>query len=168
MANAQTPVANRVKSVVKHLPKTATPVAKYTDNYRHCLYYIHTNRLYQYDVMTGQRQEVLFANSGYDRILSSWLSPDGNFMFFVIEKDGITWNTQELWRYDSRTKRTYRVGQGYHILRTKEVYIIKKATRVLNPGAPLQKQKWMGQEHHYDLYGNNITVKDEYVITEKR
>lgn len=165
---AQTPVANRVKAVVKHLPKSAVVVAKYTDNHRHSLYYIYNNRLYFYDVLTGRKDDVVFTTDSYTKILSSWLSPDGNFFFIAIDRGAFAHfyldDGQELCRYDSRTKRYTKVGQGYHIEKQKGCYVIKRASRCLNPKAPQHHQKWMGREHYYDLYGMVIFIKDEFPI----
>jgi len=165
---SQTPVANRIKAVVRNLPKSAVVVAKYTDNHRHSLYYINEHRLFCYDVLTGKNEETVFINTSYENILSSWLSPDGNFFFITIDKgksvpsymdDG-----QELWRFDSRTLRSYKVGQGFFIERRKGCYIIKKGVRCLNPSANYNKQSWIAQDHYYDLYGKVIWAKDEYEV----
>lgn len=167
-AFSQTPVANRVKGVVKHLPKEAVVVAKYTDNARHSLYYIEANRLYCYDVLTNKREEFVFVNSSYDHIIANWLSPDGNFVFIAIDKGKNVSNYmdsgQELWRIDSQTRRRTRVGVGFSIERRKGCYIIKRGTRCLNPSAPVEQQRWMAQDHYYDLYGDVIWAKDEYEV----
>ena len=170
MAYSQTPVANRVKAVAKSLQNDAVIVAKYTDNHRHCLYYIEGDRLFRYDVMTNRREEVHFTNSSYDSILSAWLSPDGNFFFIAVDK-GTLVNFymdcgQELWRFDSRTKRTYKVGVGFKIERRKGCIVIKRGNRCLNPSAPPSHRQWMAQDHFYDLYGKVIWAKDEYKVKE--
>ena len=168
MANAQTPVANRVKAMAKSLPETYVVVAKYTDNHRHSLYYTNTNRLYRYDVLTNRREEAVFSNTSYDKILLTWLSPDGNFIFIAVDKGNLVPSYmdagQELWRYDSRTKRYYKVGVGFNIKRRKGCIIIKRGTRCLNPAAPPDKQRWMAQDHYYDLYGKVIWAKEEYEV----
>lgn len=165
---AQTPVANRIKGLIKTLPAGSTVVAKYTDNHRHCLYYVSGHRLYCYDVLTGQREDVNFSNSSYTHILSTWLSPDGNFFFVAVDKGSLSPfyldSGQELWRYNSRTKRSFKVGQGYYIERHKEAIVIKRASRCLNPNAPQSHQRWMGQDHYYDLYGKVIFAKEEFEI----
>jgi hypothetical protein len=165
---AQTPVAIRVKAVVKSLPPHASVVAKYTDNKRHCLYYTLQNRLYCYDVVANKNEEVTFTQGGYSRILSAWYSPDGNFLFIAIDRgtysnfyldDG-----QELIRYDSFLHRSYSVGTGYKIERRKGCYVIKKASRCLNPSAPQSSQHWLARDHYYDLYGKTIWAKEEYRV----
>lgn len=167
-ALSQTPVANRIQAVVRHLPASATVVAKYTDNHRHCLYYTSNNRLYRCDVLNGRRNEVTFTNNSYTKIISSWLSPDGNFFFLALDRGSLADfyldDGQELWRIDSRTRRSLKVGQGYHIRKEKGCYVIKRASRCLNPKASQSRQKWMGRDHYYDLYGMVIFVKDEFPI----
>jgi hypothetical protein len=168
MAYSQTPVANRVKGVVKSLPKTSVVVAKYTDNQRHCLYYTDSNRLFCYDVISNRREETVFSNTSYNKILSTWLSPDGNFIFIAVDKGNLATSYmdagQELWRYDSRNKRFIKVGVGFNIERKKGCIVIKRGTRCLNPSAPPDKQRWMAQNHFYDLYGKVIWAKDEYEV----
>ncbi|MBM6992095.1 MAG: hypothetical protein I3J02_02370 [Prevotella sp.] len=167
-AHAQTPIANRIKSLIKALPIGSKVVAKYTDTHRHCLYYISEHRLYCYDVLTGQRKNVNFSTSNYTHILSTWLSPDGNFFFVAVDKGSLSpsyiESGQELWRFDSRTKRSYKVGQGYFIEHRKKCIIIKQASRCFNPTAPRDKKRWMGQNHYYDLYGKVIYAKEEFEI----
>ena len=165
---AQTPVANRVNAVVRHLPSSAIVVAKYTDNHRHCLYYIINNRLYRYDVLNGRKEEVAFSTDSYSKVLSCWMSPDGNFFFICVDRRGISHfyldDGQELWRYDSRTRRIMKIGQGYHVKKNDSCITIKRASRCTNPSAPQSHQKWMARDHYYDLYGKVIFVKDEFPI----
>lgn len=167
-AHSQTPVANRVKGVAKSLSPDAKVIAKYTDNHRHCIYYLKNHRVFCFDVMTNQQQEVSIANTSYAHVLSTWLSPDGNFFFIAIDKGDLATfyldDGQELWRYDSRTKRSDKVGQGYAIERHKESIVIRRASRCINPTAPLSHQRWMGRKHHFDLYGKVIWAEDEYEI----
>jgi hypothetical protein len=165
---AQTPVANRIKAMTEALPKSAVVVAKYTDNARHCLYYILHNRLFCYDVLTDKSKEVNLVSSSYMRIITSWLSPDGNFFFVAVDRGSFAKfyldDGQELWRYDSFTHRPLKVGQGFSIERQKGCFIIKRASRCLNPQAAQSRQHWMAQDHYYDLYGKNIWAKDEYQV----
>jgi hypothetical protein len=169
-AYSQTPVANRIKAMVRSLPSEAIVVAKYTDNHRHCLYYIEGNRLFCYDVMVNRREEVHFANGSYDKILSAWLSPDGNFFFIAVDKGNLVNSYmdcgQELWRFDSRTKRTYKVGVGFKIEHRKKCIVIKRGSRCLNPSAPPSRRRWMAQDHFYDPYGKVIWAKEEYEVKE--
>lgn len=165
---AQTPVANRVNAMAKSLAPQAKVVAKYTDNHRHCLYFTQADRLYRYDVETSRREDVNFTTDAYARILATWLSPDGNFFFIAVDRganaDFYLDDGQELWRYDSRKKTSYKVGQGFKIRREKESFVISRASRSLNPDAPQSKQQWMAQDHYYDLFGKVIWAKEEYRV----
>ena len=72
---AQTPIANRMKVLVKTLPEGSEIVARYTDMKRHALYYILNNRLYKYDVLNNSQDEINLENR--NKIISSRLSQDG-------------------------------------------------------------------------------------------
>ncbi len=72
---AQTPIANRMKVLVKTLPEGSEIVARYTDMKRHALYYILNNRLYKYDVLNNSQDEINLENR--NKIISSRLSKDG-------------------------------------------------------------------------------------------
>jgi len=72
---AQTPIANRMKVLVKTLPKGSEIVARYTDMKRHALYYILNNRLYKYDVLNNSQDEINLENR--NKIIGSRLSKDG-------------------------------------------------------------------------------------------
>ena len=72
---AQTPIANRMKVLVKTLPEGSEIVARYTDMKRHALYYILNNRLYKYDVLNNSQDEINLENR--NKIISSKLSKDG-------------------------------------------------------------------------------------------
>ncbi len=165
---AQTPIANRVTAAAQKLPRSAVQVARYKDAVRHGLYYIYQHRLYFYDVLTNRTTDVTFSTSSYDKILSAWLSPDGNFFYIAIDRGSMVSSYmeggQELWRYDSRTKRYTRIGQGFAIRHNKSCIWIKRATRCLNPSALPAKQRWMAQDHYYDAYGKTIWAKDEYEV----
>lgn len=167
---AQTPIANRVKAVIDHLPSDIGVVAKYTDNSRHSLFYTYNHRLYIYDVWNNNKHEVTFNAKGYEKILHTYLSPDGDFVFVVIDNGDLASfyleDGQELWCIDSRTRRPSFVGKGYRIFKHKGHFIIKKAFKCLNPSAPQSHQKWMGQDHYYDFTGKMLWTKDEYIIKE--
>lgn len=167
-AKAQTPVANRVKAVVSQLPEQASVVAKYTDVRRHCLYYTLRNRLYLYDVIKNKRSEVHFTDKSYKRIFATWLSPDGNYLFIAVDRGSLSLfylnDGQQLWRYDSNTHRTLKVGQGFSIARRKGCFKIKQAWRCLNPNAQQRYQQWTARDHYYDPYGNVIFALGEYKI----
>ena len=72
---AQTPIANRMKVLVKTLPKGSEIVARYTDMKRHALYYILNNRLYKYDVLNNSQDEINLENR--NKIIGGRLSKDG-------------------------------------------------------------------------------------------
>ncbi len=167
-AMAQTPIANRVKAVVKNLPAQAQVVAKYTDNQRHCLYYTLRNRLYRYDVKTNKREEIAFSQNPYSSIITTWLSADGNAFFIAIDrKDLVSFyldNGQELWAIDSHTKRPKRIGVGFSISHSGEKITIKRATRCINPQAAQSRQHWMVCDHHYDGNGTPLGKGEEYKL----
>lgn len=167
-AMAQTPVANRIKAVIKHLPAGAQVVAKYTDNRRHCVYYTLRNRLFCYDVMTTHAVETFFSTDSYAHITATWLSPDGNFFFITVDKGNLAQfylnDGKVLWRFDSRTQRAKKIGQGFDISHKPNGIIIKSAARCINPEAPQDRQHWTAQDHQYDNYGKNLNLGDEYQI----
>ena len=167
-AGAQTPIANRVKAVIKSLPTQAQVVAKYTDNQRHCLYYTLRNRLFRYDVKTNKREEISFSPNPYSSIIATWLSTDGNAFFIATDRKNLVSfyldNGQELWSFDSHTKRPKRVGVGFSISRSGERITIKRASRCLNPQAAQSRQHWMVCDHHYDGNGTPLGKGDEYKL----
>lgn len=165
---AQTPIANRLKAVARQLSAEAHMVARYTDDHRHCLYYTEAQRLYRYDVLTNRKEEVAFASDSYNNILNTWLSPDGNFFFIVVDRGAFVTtymeSGQELWRYDTRTRRPFKVGQGFRVEHRRGCIVIHRATRCLNPDDAPDKQRWMARNHFYDLYGKVIWAKEEYEV----
>jgi hypothetical protein len=165
---SQTPLANRVKAMVNHLSSSANVVAKYTDDRRHCLFYTMHNRLFRYDALKDKNMDVDFASEGYSRIITTFLSPDGDFIFVAVDKGSLASfypdDGQVLWRIDSRTLRPYKVGDGYKIVIHKDEIIISKAFRCLNPQAPANKRRWTAKDHYYDAYGHVAYAKDEYKI----
>ena len=168
--NAQTPVANRVRAMAGRLPQQAAVVAKYTDVKRHCLYYTLRNRLYVYDVLANRRREIHFADNSYKRIFATWLSPDGNYLFIAVDRGPLSFfylkDGQQLWRYNSYSHRSLKVGQGFCIARRKGCFKIKQAWRCLNPNAQQRYQHWTARDHYFDLYGNVIFALGEYKIEE--
>lgn len=166
--SAQTPVANRVHAAAKSLSRKAGVVAKYTDNRRHCLYFTENNRLFCFDVLKNRKSVVNFTTESYDRILASRLSPDGNFIFLLIEgKKSSPYaleNNQTLWKYDSMKKKAERIGEGFGVSWDKKHIIIKKVMRCLNPYDPPERQRWMARNYHFDLFGKNLQVGDEYPL----
>ncbi len=163
---AQTPIANRVKAVVRRLPAHAEVVAKYTDVSRHCLYYTNQNRLFRYDVRNNSREEVTFTTRSYATILATWLSSNGTGFFVAVDRKGMVPlyldNGQELWFYDSHTRKSKLIGEGYSIIRTRDKITIRRASRCLNPSASRERQQWMIRDHHYDNNGTPLGKSDEY------
>ena len=49
----QSPIANRVKARAARLKSNESAIAKYTDDRRHCLYYLRSNRIFKYDAVSG-------------------------------------------------------------------------------------------------------------------
>ncbi len=127
---AQTPIANRVKVAAKHLPKKASIVAKYTDNDRHCLYYLLENKLYCRDVVLNINEEIDFAPHRFEQILSASLSPDSRYVIICIDKGNKRRKTSEeryeLWRLDSKTKAVKRIASGFAIERKGNGHTFKK------------------------------------------
>lgn len=161
-------MANRVNAVARHLPQDAKVVAKYTDTKRHCLYFSQRGRLYCYDVLTNTQTEVQFVSHSYERILDTWLSPDGKFIFLAILNGKFSQihfiDGQEVIRFDSSTRKSISIGKGFSIIPGKENIIIKQGSRCLTPNAPKEKQQWMARDHYYDLYGKVQFAKDEYLL----
>jgi hypothetical protein len=172
LAMAQTPVANRVNAMAEHLPKTASVIAKYTDNRRHCLYYSMHNRIFRYDVLSNKSIDVNVSSDGYVSILSYFLSPDGNFIFVVVDRGNLSSfyadDGQELWRLDSRSRQTDKIGSGFKIEKRRECIVIKKVFACTNPKASVSKQNWLAKNHLYDLYGHIIYAQDAYKINIKK
>lgn len=167
---AQTPVANRVKAVVRRLPSQAEVVAKYTDVGRHCLYYTQRSRLYRYDVRNNLREEVTFASRAYTSILSTWLSDDGTGFFIAVDRKGLVPfyldDGQELWFYNSHTRTAKLVAQGFFISHAHDRITVRRASRCLNPSASRERQRWMTCDHQYDNNGVPLGKSDEYLMTE--
>lgn len=164
---AQTPVANRMKALEAHLPKTAKVVGRYSDNRIHALIFFQANRLFSYDVLNDRNREINFSTTGYSRIIRADLSPHSKYVMVVVDRQGLTDNYlddgQELWRIDPLTHKSQLVGGGGRIERTVQNYIITKASRCLNPAAPKERQRWMVSDHIYELDGRVDYAKDEYL-----
>lgn len=167
-SNAQTPIANRVHAMAKAMEKKVKVVAKYTDNERHSLYYVARHRLYRWDALTNATQEVSFANNSYDTIIEAWISPDGNIIIVGVDRKSQTTqplkNGQQVWKLDTRTGQNDLVGEGFSIERRKDCYVVKQATRCINPDALPERQRWMAKDHYYYLDGKVIWSKEEYEI----
>lgn len=82
--SAQTPVANRIKALVKTLPEGSEIVARYTDMKRHSLYYILHNRLYKYDVLNNSQDEINLGKR--NKIINSKFSKDGKTIIIKVGK----------------------------------------------------------------------------------
>ena len=165
---ANNPIENRISSAKKSLPKGARIVVSYSDTRRHKLYFTVRDRLFSYDVITGKKCDETFATTKYSKIKECWLSPDSTYIFMAVDNGPFSSfyldNGQTLWRLDTRTKRSRRIGEGFEIIHKKGCIVIRKASRCLNPKAQQSRQKWMGQDHYYDLNGKIIWAKDEYKI----
>ena len=164
---ASSPIANRVNTAAKHLPLSATLVAKYTDNRRHCLYYIYQNRLYCFDVKSNKTQDINFETNNYSSILRAFSVADGNLLFIAVERKGLTnsyiTDGQVLWGINTFNKQSFKIGEGYDISKHKDHFLIKKGARCLNSQAPQHRRKWMIKDHYFYLDGKPMFVKEEYL-----
>ena len=86
----QSPIANRVKARAARLKSNESAIAKYTDDRRHCLYYLRSNRIFKYDAVSGVSSEIVFCQDGYDSIIRTWLSKDGNTIFVLVDRSSLT------------------------------------------------------------------------------
>lgn len=167
-ASAQTPVANRVHTSASNLPANSRIVAKYTDNKRHCLYYCINERLYRYDVVNDKNQETCFSDKAYKSINNTFLSStDSRYIFIDIDLGRRHGNepgtTHELWRIDTFTNKSTKIGSGCKISRHKDSLVITAFSRCCNPDAPVARQKWMVRDHYYYLEdGKTIFAKEEH------
>ncbi len=164
--SAQTPIANRVNVAAGHLPKDASVVARYTDNKRHSLYYVRKDKLYCLDVVLNINEELNFTPHKYAKILSSSLSPDGEYMFICLDKGNKSgWALEdrfELWRINSYDRKSARIASGFTIDRTKEGFLLRETSRCLNPKAPKSRQRWMVRDHHFNMTGKATHTLAEY------
>jgi len=168
IALAQTPIANRVKSVVQHLPQKAAIVAKYTDNDRHCLYYIYNGRLYKYDVVKNANDEVDFTTRGYRSIDNAFIEENGAYLFIITEttrrnqEEPI--NRKDLWRIDTMKGKAKKIDSGFSVKRKKEGFEVKRADDCINPNARAEKRQWNARTHVYDFEGKPSSTTKSYVI----
>lgn len=167
-------MANRVHAAARRLQSDGNRiVARYTDDKRHCLYYITGERLFRYDVITDRNHEVDFANCGYQRIVRTYISQTGRYLFVDIDRDsqadeGPLASRRELWAFDSYSGQSHKVGDGFYIDRHRDSFVIKRRSRCLNPEAPAGQQRWMVRDHYYYLQdGRNIWAKEEYEYKKK-
>jgi len=173
-AAAQSPIANRVKGVAMSLPKGSHEIARYTDERRHCLYYLRNDRIYKYDVIEGTNLDITISPEGYTKLLNVWLSSNKRYLFVAIDRKDLV-NTylekgQELWRIDSYNGRRRKIGTGYRIrLRRENKYvekphfIISKASRCLNNKEALEYKNWMVRDYYFDFSeGGSFYTSDEY------
>lgn len=170
-ALAQTPVANRVKAVIKHLPQKAEIVAKYTDNDRHCLYYLLDHRLYCYDVIKDKNGEVSFGEN-YLKVEHCYVISQGKMLFVSVDRGSLSKtyakDGKRLYMINPLTRRIKTVGSGYDITKTthdgNECFSVKTADGLLNPDASADRQQWIAREHFYDIDGSALSVGKEYKI----
>lgn len=171
VANAQTPVADRVRAAIKHLPTSIEVVAKYTDNARHCLYYILDHRLYCLDVIRNKNKEVDFPES-YLKILDYYLVHAGKLLFVSIDRGSLSKtyavDGQKLYMIDPLTRRIKEVGSGYSIkrstLKNNECFSVKKAHKCLNPNEIMGRQQWIAREHFFGIDGSVLYAGKEFKI----
>jgi len=170
-AAAQSPISNRIRAAARHLPENARQVAVFDDNTRHCLYYTLNERLYKFDVWDNTNSEIPFDESYY-KITNWYLSPNKNYIFLVTDngsfthfflKDRIT-----LWRLSVRGQVLKKVADGYRLDKRKGCFIISSMSRCLNPDAARSHQKWLLEDHYYDLTGHIIWASDEYLYGARR
>lgn len=143
-AMAQSPVAIRVKARARRLHPTETLVARYTDDRRHSLYYLSSNRLYRYDAMDGKSVEVNFSQGGYDRILHAWLSNNGNMIFVAVDQSSFSdfplLDGQVVWRINSFTGKSDQVGTGVHVeLKKNGCFLITRYSETKDARSPHPK-----------------------------
>ena len=165
---ANNPIENRISSAKKSLPKGARIVVSYWGTRGQKLELIVRVLMVSYDGITRNKCGETFATTKYSKIKECWLSPDSTYIFMAVDNGPFSSfyldNGQTLWRLDTRTKRSRRIGEGFEISHKKGCIVIRKASRCLNPKAQQSRQKWMGQDHYYDLNGKIIWAKDEYKI----
>lgn len=151
---AQTPVAIRVKAIIKTLPSSAVIVAKYTDNDRHSLYYILNQRLYIYDVLENRNTELTFTEKEYRDISKSFISPDGHEVFIVTTDinniDHNNNNDNTLWKINSKNKKAIKLYQGEEIIKTKKNILIKRRIQ------SAENKQIIKQTVILDLHGNYL------------
>lgn len=170
-AQAQTPVADRIRAAIKHLPKNIEVVAKYTDNQRHCLYYILDHRLYCLDVIKNKNEEVRFSES-YLKILDCYLVKKGKLLFVSIDRGSLSKtyavDGQKLYMINPLNRKIKEVGSGYSIkkstIKGNECFSIKKAHKFLNPNKVIKDQQWIAKEHFYSIDGAILYAGDEFKI----
>ena len=170
-ANAQTPVADRVRAAIKRLPTSIKVVAKYTDNARHCLYYILDHRLYCLDVIRNKNEEVDFPES-YLKILDCYLIHKSKLLFVSIDRGSLSKtyavDGQKLYMINPLTRRIKEIGSGYSIekgtLKGNECFCVSKAHKCLNPNAVIEKQQWIAREHFYGADGSVLYAGKEFKI----
>ena len=173
-AAAQSPIANRVRGVAMSLPKGAHEIARYTDERRHCLYYMKDDRIYKYDVLEGTNRDITISPEGYTKLLNVWLSSNKRYLFVAIDRKGLVGayleKGRELWRIDSYNGRRRKIGSGYRIrlrrenkILEKPHFIISQASRCLNSKEPLEYKNWMVRDHYFDFAeGMSIYLSEEY------
>ena len=156
------------------LPKGAHEIARYTDERRHCLYYMKDDRIYKYDVLEGTNRDITISPEGYTKLLNVWLSSNKRYLFVAIDRKGLVGayleKGRELWRIDSYNGRRRKIGSGYRIrlrrdnkILEKPHFIISQASRCLNSKEPLEYKNWMVRDHYFDFAeGMSIYLSEEY------
>ena len=68
----------------------------------------------------------------------------------------------ELWMYDSKTRKTKFIGEGFSISHKHNRITIKRASRCINPSAAQSQQHWMIRDHQFDNEGTPLGKSEEY------
>lgn len=168
-ATAQTPVANRVKMAARTVASNGKVLAKYTDNERHCLFYLMQQRIYCYDVLTNETSEIQFPGEHNSTITGCALSPGSNFLVVSMKtgtsaKRGIA-NNRSLWTIDSRKRTAQKIESGFAIARSKHGYTIRRIvpTSQLTADHPATG-RWV-QNNYYTFEGKVKATGTPYVMT---
>lgn len=163
---SQTPIANRVKARAARLRNGEKVVAKYTDDRRHSLYFVRSNRLFRYDALTGNTKEVVFSSQGYDKIINTWLSKDGNMMFILIDRSSLTTQPladgQEVCKVNSFTGKASSVGSGIKCVMEHSGYFYITHLVLIKRHPNMTKEYIVEDQWFYDD-GRPLWVKDRRV-----
>lgn len=166
---AQTVVANRVKAAASSLPNDCRIVAKYTDNQRHCLYYIANDRLYKYDVLTNKNSDIRFSPNAYSRIIKTYVTENGDYLFVCVDKDlnakEPPENVQELWRVNPSNNRSIKIGEGFSIKRVKDGFVIKELVDKKTSRSGDENSQWTVRDHHFYADGQSKWAEEEYTFS---
>lgn len=163
LAMSQTPIANRVRAKAARMKNRDRIVAKYTDDRRHCLYFVRSNRLFRYDALTGATSEVVFSTQGYNKIINTWLSRDGNVVFVLVDRSALTSQPladgQEVYSVNSFTGKSTSIGSGVHCVMAHEGYFYITHLVAVKRRPNMTKEYIVEDQWFYDD-GRPLWVKD--------